>query len=143
MPKKHDWIPGNLNPEHKIKEKDAGHYNVLLRRILVPNHDPKHPVIREWVKCFRTNDYFRFFVNCDAQQKINYLEGMNVDGAELVHDPTLGVSDKIKNSDAPVPGNKTALTQKERLQGQAEKLNIKGWETMSVPKLRNAINGVK
>lgn len=140
---KNKWMPGNLNPDYQIKEKDAGLHNVVLRRILVPPNDAKHPITREWVKCFRLVDYNKYFVNCSQEQKQGYLESMHVDSAELVHDPTKGEPFKGSPVPTPQPGPKTSMTQKERLQKQAEELNIEGWELMSVPKLRNAINAAK
>ena len=143
MNSKHVWIPGNLNPQWKIKEKDQGYYNVLLTRRLFNNLAPTRPITREWVKCFREKDYYKYFVNCNQEQKIGYLQSMNVDESELIHDPSKVNSVSFTNTNAPQPGAKTALTQKERLQAKAKELGVKGWDKMSVPKLRNAINEVK
>ena len=57
---KYKWIPANLDPQVKIKEKDSAHYNMLFERRLVGS-DAKRPIVRIWVQCFRTIDYFKYF----------------------------------------------------------------------------------
>jgi hypothetical protein len=67
--------------------------------------DKKRPITRKWVHPFRAQDYRRYFVDCNQERKNKYLKSMNVDAAELVHDP-----DKIvvrKTGDVPRPGGKT------------------------------------
>ena len=81
-------MKANLNRAVTIRDKDKGRYHTLNTRIKVPPEDAKHPLRITWLKCWRDVDYNKYF-NCSEERKIGYLQAMNIDECELVHDPTI------------------------------------------------------
>ena len=81
-------MKANLNPAVEIDERDRYCYILKAKRILINPTQPTHPDVRTHMLVLTPNDYQRFF-KCPIEQQIKYLKNMNVEDAELVHDPTL------------------------------------------------------
>lgn len=79
---------GNINKNVEIKEEDRYFYNVLMEKRIVNPRDPLNPIVRKYLKVFRTVDYKKYF-QCSQEDQIGFLKTMNYQAAELVHDPTI------------------------------------------------------
>jgi predicted type IV restriction endonuclease len=81
-------MKANMNPEVEIDERDRDFYILKAKRILINPKDPTHPVEKIHMLVLRAKDYQTYF-KCPIDKQITYLKNMNVESAELVHDPTL------------------------------------------------------
>ena len=87
--KVHKMIPANMRPDLKIRESNQLFWHYELTRIKINPADQKHPVVQKWVQVFRDCDYELYWSKkVPEARKIQFLAAMNVDQAELAHDPT-------------------------------------------------------
>jgi hypothetical protein len=93
-------MKANMNPAVEIDERDRYCYILKAKRILINPAQPTHPDVRTHMLVLRPMDYKKYF-QCPIAEQINYLKNMNVEDAELVHDPTLEEKPKpvVKNAE--------------------------------------------
>jgi hypothetical protein len=91
-------MKANLNPGVEIDERDRYYYILKAKRILLNPAQPTHPVIRDHMLVLKPADYIKYF-KCPIEEQLRYLKNMNVEDAELVHDPKLeGEKPKVEVS---------------------------------------------
>ena len=97
--KVHKMIPANMRPDLKIRESNQLFWHFELTRIKINPADQKHPIVQKWVQVFRDCDYDLYWSpKVPEVRKIQFLAAMNVDGAELAHDPTLPPYKELKEA---------------------------------------------
>lgn len=95
-------MKANLDRTVEIKEKEAHCYHTRMRRIKINPVDPTHPIVIEWIKSWRYEDFKKYFLDPQPERQIQFLKAMNLDSAVVVHDPTIE-----SPPPTPVPGPET------------------------------------